>query len=205
MQLPARSYSLKDSTTIAVSARSYKLQAAVDFGGASRTFNLKAAKSTSGQRAGSTIKSASGEMNPRVADPEGSFIFTLEITGIEIAQFKECSGLKSSTAIFEIEEGGVNHQVHKLPGQTRWENITLRYGVTTDTSLLAWRDEVLQDDFGKRRNGSIVMKTLQLQEVRRYNFVSAWPVSWEGPAFDANSADLAVEMVELAHHGVSVS
>ena len=204
-QLPARSFSLKGSTTIDLPGRSFSLKAAVDYGGSSKSYNLKQSPSTSPQRAGSTIKSASGEMNPRVADPEGNFIFTLEIEGIEVAQFKECSGLKSSTQVFELEEGGMNHRVHKLPGQSRWENITLRYGVTSDTSLLSWRNEVLQDEFSRRRNGSVVMKTLQLEEVRRYNFVQAWPVAWEGPSFDAGGADLAVEMVELAHHGVSVS
>ncbi len=205
VQLPTRSFSLQGSTSIALATPSASIKAKVEYGGSSTKMAAKISASTSGQRAGSTIKSSTGEMNPRVADPEGNFIFTLEIDGIEVAQFKECSGLKSSTAIFELEEGGMNHRVHKLPGQSRWENITLRYGVTSDTSLLSWRNEVLQDAFQQRRNGSIVMKTLQMQEVRRYNFVQAWPVAWEGPSFDANAADLAVEMIEIAHHGVSVS
>ena len=99
----------------------------------------------------------------------------------------------------------MNQAVHKLPGQSRWGNIVLRYGVTNNAYLLDWRNRILQDDFADRRNGSIIMRTLQMEEVRRYNFVQAWPVAWEGPAFDANAADLAVEMIELAHHGVTVS
>ncbi|MFZ5475681.1 MAG: phage tail protein [Myxococcota bacterium] len=197
--------SLSASTSIELPGRSFSLKAAVDFGGSSaKSYSIKSSTSKD-QRAGSTIKSSSGESNPRVADPEGNFIFTLEISGIEVAQFKECSGLKSTTDVFELQEGGVNHTVHKLPGQTRWDNIVLRAGVTSDTSLMAWRDEILQDDFGNRRNGSIVMKTLQMEEVRRYNFVNAWPVAWEGPSFDAGGADLAVEMLEIAHHGVYVT
>lgn len=205
VELAERSYSLKGSTAIGISARSYSIKAAVEYGGSSKKYSVKLSKSTSPQRAGSTIKSSSGEMNPRVADPEGNFIFTLEIDGIEVAQFKECSGLKSSTTIFELEEGGMNHRVHKLPGQSRWENITLRYGVTSNISLLKWRGEIIQDEFSRRRNGSVVMMTLQREEVRRYNFVQAWPVAWEGPSFDANAADLAVEMIELAHHGISIT
>jgi phage tail-like protein len=204
-ELPSRSFSLKASTTIDLALPSSSIKAKVEYGGSSTKMAARISATNSPQRAGSTIKSATGEMNPRVADPEGNFIFTLEIDGIEVAQFKECSGLKTSTQIFELEEGGMNHRVHKLPGQSRWENITLRYGVTSDTSLLTWRNEILQDEYSKRRNGSIVMKTLQMAEVRRYNFVQAWPVAWEGPAFDANAADLAVEMIEIAHHGVSIS
>ena len=65
----------------------------------------------------------------------------------------------------------MNGRVHKLPGQTRWDNLVLRYGVTNDVSLLKWRDEIQQDSFGKgsRRNGSIVIKNNQMEVVRRYN------------------------------------
>lgn len=182
--------------------RTWSLKAAVSYGGSTTSTKKDISASDDSSRAGSTIKAASGELNPRVADPEGNFIFTLEISGIEVAQFKECSGLKSSTAIFELEEGGVNHLVHKLPGQSRWDNITLRAGVTSSTDLMKWRDEVLQDTFAKRRNGSIVLKTLAMAEVRRFNFVEAWPVSWEGPTLDAGGADLAIESLEIAHHGI---
>jgi phage tail-like protein len=142
-----------------------------------------------------------------VADPEGNFIFALEIDGIEVAQFLECSGLKTSTEVFELQEGGMNHRVHKLPGQSRWENLQLRYGLTSDVSLLKWRNEILADKFSGqgRRGGSIVVKNNQMKVVRRYNFVEAWPVSWEGPSLSASGAELAIEMIELAHSGISVS
>ena len=137
-------------------------------------------------------------------DPEGNFVFALEIDGVEIAHFMECSGIKTSTQVFELEEGGLNDRVHKLPGQSRWENIQLRYGVSSDTSLMEWRDEVLQDEFGEscRRNGSVVVKNNKMEEVRRYNFVEAWPVSWEGPSLSSGNAEVAIEAVELAHHGL---
>jgi len=137
-------------------------------------------------------------------DPEGNYVFALEVSGVEIAHFTECSGLKTTTEIFEIQEGGMNDRVHKVPGQSKWENITLRYGVTSDTTLLGWRNEILQDDFGLRRNGAIVIKNNQMVEVRRYNFKEAWPVSWEGPSLSSSGSELAVEMLEIAHHGIEV-
>lgn len=142
-----------------------------------------------------------------VNDPEGNMIFALEIENIEVAQFLECSGLKSTSNVFEIEEGGLNQYVHKLPGMSRWENITLRYGVTSDTTLMEWRNMVLQDQFDDgdfRRSGAIVLKNLNNEEVRRYSFEEGWPVSWEGPSLNAGDADLAVEMVEIAHNGITV-
>jgi len=150
---------------------------------------------------------ALGTLDKHVADPQGAYIFCLEIDGIEVAQFLECSGLKASTTVFELEEGGMNHRVHKLPGQSKWDNLQLRYGVTGDVSLLGWRGKVHEDNFGTdlRKNGAIVVKNNQMQVVRRYNFKDAWPVSWEGPAFNSNSNELAIESIELAHNGIEVT
>lgn len=160
-----------------------------------------------GTRSEQATKPASGEASPYVADPEGNYIFALEIDGVEVAHFSECSGLKSSTEVYELQEGGMNYRVHKLPGQSRWDNIQLRYGVSNDITLLEWRGEILEDSFDScsRRNGSIIMKNNQMDVVRRYNFEAAWPVAWEGPSFSANGSEVAIEMIELAHHGVYVS
>lgn len=141
----------------------------------------------------------------QTADPEGNMFFSLEVGGVEIAQFMECSGLKTSTTVFEIEEGGLNQYVHKLPGQSRWENIVLRVGVTSDAQFLEWRDEVLQDEFSERRNGAIIVRNNMQEEVRRYSFKNAWPVAWEGPTLNSNGADMSIEMLEIAHHGIEVS
>lgn len=140
-----------------------------------------------------------------IEEPEGNFVFELEIDGVAVANFLECSGIKTSTQVFELEEGGMNHRVHKLPGQSRWENITLRYGVTSDTSLLSWRNEILDDGFKARRNGAIIVKNNAMEEVRRYSFINAWPVAYEGPQFSSQGAELAIEMIEIAHHGITVS
>jgi len=148
-----------------------------------------------------------GTLDKHVADPQGAYVFCLEIDGIEVAQFLECSGLKSHTTVYELEEGGMNHRVHKLPGQSAWDNLQLRYGVTGDVSLLGWRGDVIDDNFGQdmRKNGAIVVKNNQMEVVRRYNFKDAWPVSWEGPAFNANSNELAIESIEIAHNGIEVT
>lgn len=156
---------------------------------------------------GSTASATSRSETSSIADPEGNFVFALELNGSEVAHFLECSGLKTTTEVFELQEGGMNYAVHKLPGQSKWENILLRYGVSKSTTLLGWRDQILQDSFTKesRLSGAIVVKNNQMQVVRRYNFVDAWPVSWEGPSFQASGAELAIECVELAHHGIYVS
>ncbi|MDP6933174.1 MAG: phage tail protein [Myxococcota bacterium] len=141
-------------------------------------------------------------------DPEGSFIFCLELQEIEVAHFTECSGLKTSTTVFEIQEGGVNHMLHKMPGQSTWDNIVLRYGVTSSVDLVEWRSEVMDDSKtleDSLRNGAIVVKNNRMDVVRRYDFRNAWPVSWEGPQLTADASEVAVEVLEIAHHGIVIS
>lgn len=148
-------------------------------------------------------------------DPWGNYRFALFMnldgTLTEVAHFMECSGLKNSAEVFEIKEGGLNGRTHKRPGQSKWENITLRYGTSAGNQLAAWRDRYMLDTFldGDRvtpdkSSGAIVMYDNAGKELRRYEFKNAWPVSWEGPSLDSGSSALAVETIEIAHEGLTI-
>jgi phage tail-like protein len=144
-------------------------------------------------------------------DPAGNYYFALEINdgggSYEVAHFMECSGLKNAAEVFEIQEGGYNGTVHKRAGQSRWENIILKYATSSSTFLLEWRDKFLQDMFGERTSysGSIAIMNNAGTVVRRYHFTNAWPVSWEGPSLAASGSDLAMETLEIAHDGLRIS
>lgn len=140
----------------------------------------------------------------RETDPYNGHYFSLVIDKTEIAHFSECSGLKTTATVFEIEEGGLNGITHKRPGQSRWENIVLRYATNASMDLLTWRDTWLQDGFTQRKSGSIIVRDMAGNPVRTYNFTRAWPVSWEGPQLNSGSSELAVETLEIAHEGLTV-
>lgn len=143
---------------------------------------------------------------PLDPDPWGNHYFALELNGVEVAHFLECSGLKSSSDVFEIAEGGLNGNVHRRAWQSRWDNIVLKAATGVSMALLEWRDRYLQDEFSSRPNtsGSIVLYNNHGRELRRFNFVNAWPVGWEGPTLSAGASELAVETLELAHEGLYV-
>lgn len=143
----------------------------------------------------------------RETDPYAGHYFALELNGDQVAHFLECSGLKSTATVFEIEEGGMNGMTHKRPGQSKWENIVLRYATNISMTLLEWRDQFLQDQFGSRpdNSGAIVLYDNSGTQIRRYSFHSCWPVSWEGPQLNAGASELAIETLEIAHEGLTVS
>jgi len=138
-------------------------------------------------------------------NPYGNYYFVLEIDNTRVGHFMECSGLKSSAQVFEIEEGGLNGRTHKRPGQSRWENIVLRYATNTSMRLLEWRDSFIRDEFNNMMDGSITLMNNAGEPVRSWSFKNAWPVSWEGPSLKSSQSELAIETLEIAHDGLTVA
>jgi phage tail-like protein len=134
-------------------------------------------------------------------DPYGSYNFRVEIDGITRAAFAEASGFESTIAVIEHREGGENTTVRKLPGLTSYSNIVLRWGLTDDRELYDWHRRAIQGEV-ERKNGSIVALDRRGEERVRWNFFNAWPTRWDGPDFNAEGTDVAIEALELAHEGI---
>ncbi|MBL8298422.1 MAG: phage tail protein [Rhodanobacteraceae bacterium] len=139
-------------------------------------------------------------------DPFGGYNFLVEIDGIARAAFHEASGFDSTVDVVEHREGGENITTRKLPGMVKFSNIVLKWGIADDLDLYNWhRQWVKGDPAAKRKNGSIVMLDRQGQEKRRWNFTNAWPTKWMGPTFNAETSDVAIESMELAHEGLEAA
>ncbi|MFN0148083.1 MAG: phage tail protein [Dehalococcoidia bacterium] len=139
--------------------------------------------------------------NGSIPDPFNNFNFLVEIDGITRAAFHEVSGFDSTIDVIEHREGGENTTLRKLPGMTKYSNIVLKWGMTDDVQLYQWHRQAVNGQV-ERRNGSIVLLNRGGQEVARWNFVRAWPAKYDGPDFNAEGNDVAIETLELAHEGV---
>jgi phage tail-like protein len=133
-------------------------------------------------------------------DPYRNFSFLVEIDGITQAGFSDCTGFGASTDPIEYREGGENRTVRKLPGMTKYNNITLKWGITDSRELYDWYRDVVNGKI-QRKNGSIILLDLQGQEVLRWNFFNGWPSKWDGPDFTAKGNDVAIETLEIANEG----
>jgi len=143
----------------------------------------------------------------RIEDPFATFKFHVEIGNIIEAAFTECSGLEMSTDIIEYEEGGENQFVHKFPGRTKVSNVSLKRGFTTSNELYNWykrMEECLRK--GKRfdcRQVTITLYSSAEQGTKaRWILDKAFPVKWVGPSFKSDEAAVAIETLEIAHHGI---
>src|SRR5262245_3765861 len=79
------------------------------------------------------------------ADPALLYKFYLEIEGVYVAEFLECSGLEVEREIKTYEEGGTNDFVYALPGRIKFKNIQLKRGITYSADLWTWFREGLYD------------------------------------------------------------
>lgn len=133
--------------------------------------------------------------------------FLFEVDGVEIGRFMEVSGLEVSVAVEEIEEGGENSYVHKLPGRMTWPNITLKRGITQNDTLLTWLNKSSGEQFAANNNtltrstAAITLMGPGGTRLRTWTFNGAFPIRWKGPDFAVTSTDMAVEELEITHHG----
>jgi phage tail-like protein len=111
------------------------------------------------------------------------------------------SGFDSTIDVIEHREGGENTTVRKLPGLTKYANISLKWGITDDRQLYQWHRAAVEGDV-QRKNGSIVGLDRRGNEVLRWNFFNAWPSKYDAPDFSAEGSDVAIETLELAHEGL---
>jgi len=138
-------------------------------------------------------------------DPLVGFHYAVEIQGMVGGYFTECSGLGSEHEVIEhkvVNDKG-QETVMKVPGRLKWENITLKRGITNDMDIWDWRKKVEDGDVASARaNGSIVMFDQDLTEVARWNFENAWPVKVSGPAVKSDSNEIGIEELSIAHEGL---
>lgn len=141
---------------------------------------------------------------PRI-DPGLAYKYYIQIEGVNVAEFLDCSGINAEREIKTYAEGGVNDFVHQLPGRMKYTNIVLKRGLTYSHALWLWFSKGLYDAKVLRVNLSIVLGDAEGLKVKQWDVLSAFPVKYAGPNFKSDSTEVAIETVELAHHGLRLN
>lgn len=159
---------------------------------------------------------ATAELGVRF-DPAGSYNFLLSFVGsngstsgslpveaLLAAGFSEVSGLDMTLEVEDYKEGGRNDRVHKFPSRITWGNLKLKRGVAISNDLWEWLYTFVEGR-GTRRDGLITLQDDLRRPVRVWQFVRALPVKWTGPMLNATRSEVAIEELELAHEGLSLT
>ena len=134
------------------------------------------------------------------ADTAVSVYFEVRVDGHELGAFTACDGLGCEVVIEQREEGGNNGFVWQLPTRVKYSNVKLSRPVGKDShKLTAWLASFATGV--RRQTASISAMTADLQVVATWNLDGVLPVRWSGPSLNPDSPKVAMETVELAHHG----
>ncbi|MFI7480964.1 phage tail protein [Kocuria sp. M1R5S2] len=140
-----------------------------------------------------------------VLQPFTTAHFVLAIDGLASVNFSKCSGLAGEVAVEEYQEGGENRFTHRFPSRASFPNLVLTQGAGPLQELWDWFAEFSVTGLVAPRDGTVVlMSTVEgaLVPVRVWAFTRGWPVKLTGPDLDAQASAVAVEAIEIAHHGL---
>ena len=138
----------------------------------------------------------------RSPDPYKAFRFAVEINNTRVGGFSEVTGLEVRTEVEEHREGGVNDYVHKIAKETRYQNVTLKRGITDKTDLWDWHQQIVLGDI-ERKTIAVVVLDETGRDRWRFVFREAYPVKWNGTDLNATGNTVFVESIEFAHHGMT--
>ena len=136
-------------------------------------------------------------------DPYRNSRFLLEIDGITQAGFSDVTIPDISTDPIEYREGNEDTTVRKLPGLTKYGNLTLKWGITDSLELFEWRKLVTQGKMGDaRKNIAVILMDEEGNAAARWEFKEAWPTKYDAPDLSAKGNDIAIETLEIVHEGM---
>lgn len=116
-------------------------------------------------------------------------------------EFQSISGLKASIEFEEVAEGGQNRFKHALPTRSKFENLVMKRGLTTNLSgIRMWCNKAIDDFVFSPVNLSIMLLNEEHIPIKAWFVVHALPVSYELGEFNAEDNKILIETITLKYN-----
>lgn len=135
-------------------------------------------------------------------DPYAAFNYLIEIGGITAGGFSEVSGIDAEVEPIDYRNGDEDFVKRKLPGIKKFTNIVLKRGIVGDLDTFNWIKTAM-DGAVDRREGAVILRDEQRNEVMRWKFIRGWACKYMGPSLKGDSSAVAVESIEICHEGLT--
>ena len=135
-------------------------------------------------------------------DPFRAYNFALLIDGEEAGRFTEASGLGIKVDSIEYREGGVDSPLGRLPGQTRYNPLTLRYGVSRSRTLWDWFSATISGEVQRRDVALVLSDNDGTTEAFRWTLHDAWIADWRAAQLDASENEIAIESMTIVYESL---
>ena len=166
---------------------------------------------TQQQQSKSTQTTSPNQSSFSSADYQANYVLTnrfyVEMGGVIRAAFSECGGFGVDVKKEAYLEGGVNDQQRAFLGHAEFQDMTLKRGMTNDSTFWEWMLETLQGNAQgtrTRRNVNVLMMNQAGETMQLCTLIGAIPISWKAPAFQADSPAVAIEEMTLTYEGINL-
>jgi phage tail-like protein len=144
------------------------------------------------------------------ATPSGFIANAAAVTMAIAASFSEVSGLEAELEVEEYHQGGANFAPLRFPKWGRFPALIFKRGVTPNSDLWDWSNQVLQGGAPPvRKSGMIIlldrnspMPGIVRLPIAVWIFKNGLPTRMRGPELNAKSGDIAIESLEVSHEGL---
>lgn len=150
-------------------------------------------------------------VNAHRFDPYKNYKFRVKWDGRYVAGVSKVGALKRTIEVVEHRDGGDPSMVHKSPGQSKYEPITLERGVTHDVEFERWANKVW--NFGSGLGLEVSLKDFRKdliievyneagQLVLAYKVYRCWVSEFQAlPELDASANSVAIQSIKLENEG----
>jgi len=155
-------------------------------------------------------------MATRKKDPLRGYKFIVNVPGFDRMGFKSCDGLNAEVAVIEYREGGDMATPRKIPGQTKFDNVTFERGQSSaedgGADFISWFNQVFERSRGFlqppndsfRRNVTVTLHDKAGDAKVQWILHECWICRLEHEGLDASDdSALAIEKMELCNEGIS--
>ncbi|MFN8393226.1 MAG: phage tail protein [Bacteroidia bacterium] len=115
------------------------------------------------------------------------------------ARFQEVSGFGVELTTEEIDEGGENRFIHRVPKKTKYSNLVLKRGLMTDSGLVTWITDAIENYIFKPALVTVNLLDEEHNTLVSWDFARAYPVKWSTSDLKAQDNSIVVETLELSY------
>jgi phage tail-like protein len=135
--------------------------------------------------------------------------FSILVEDKAVALFQRISGMSVTRRIESYTEGGLNNFGREFPGPISYAHVTLETGLTSNTFFWDWMMAGQYEGYVKAIDFTLVQRRPVspapdsgkpvLEEIKRWDFSGAFPVSWKIPDLGVGDQNkIVIESLEIS-------
>ena len=137
--------------------------------------------------------------------PLPGFLFSVDFGGT-IINCNEVSGLDMEVEVIEYRAGDdQTFSTQKMSGLKKTSDVTVKKGIFAgDQEYYTWFNEVAMNT-PSRKDVTISLLDEEHNPVMTWKLLNAWPKKIDSPDLKSDDNSVAIETIEIAHEGLTIS